>query len=194
MGHRPFRLYPTTIMSEFFIPAFDSVSTETPAMASEGFHPMTLTKREFRLSKNLSPMMYMVWTIDAGPSAGYTIEHYLVFNPRNWSLLKRICDVAGFEWDQPQSGRAEDFVDQFPEGELRIQADVVHEYSIKTEEEGWITVSAEKAEAFDGRPYVKPILNTDLGKLASELITKPTTERAMSFHVEEPVAAQDLPF
>ena len=145
----------------FSIPASSAIDPETGLLPSEGWHDVTLTKHEPKLSKKQSPMMVCEYTIDNGIYAGAKISDYIVFGMSTGNGEARLLKFLNADgtFGTPQERwtafpTLEDFVNQFPVDSLRAGAQLVHVRQINGDN-GWESVSEEKWQAFTGQKNIK---------------------------------------
>ena len=145
----------------FNIPASLAVDENTGILPSEGWHDVTLTKREAKLSKKQSPMMVCEFTIDNGIYIGTKIGEWIVFGMSTGdgeATLKKFLNSDDTYGTPEERWKAlptlEDFVNQFPVSKLRAGARIAHVKQINGPE-GWVTVPDEKWEEFTGQKNIK---------------------------------------
>lgn len=146
----------------FSIPASSAIDPETGLLPSEDWHDVTLSAREPKMSKSGKfPMMSAEFTIDNGKFCGAKLAHTFVFGLSSGDgeafLLKFLNEDGTMGTPQErwkQLPTLEEFVGQFPAGQLRAGAKIVHIYSIQTEN-GYENVNKERFEEWTGKKNLK---------------------------------------
>lgn len=144
-------------MTPFSIPAYDAVDSENGILPAEGWHDMTWTAHEAKLSKKGSSMMVLEFTIDNGVYSGVKITEYIVFGLTDGfgeAKLKKILESDGtFKWAQKPT--LEEFSAQFPTGKIRVGGLLKYDYQIEKEYKSWESVSEHAYQEFTGKKSIK---------------------------------------